>query len=134
MLSILLITLLLFLSAGNLIATADDGPGSVEVVTILIYADWYDKADNVSETMDQLSKDWHQNGAYVTKFDLSDEFTQIRTEEFAELMGLDEILEEYESHTGTLLIVDASSREVLEKFEPGFSHGEIDTYLTRELE
>ena len=107
--------------------------GSADFVGILIYAEWSDDSEEVKQIYDRLKEEWHQQGIYFTMFDLSDEFTQIRTEEFAELMGLDEILEEHEADTGSFLIIDFSNREVAYHLEE-YTREDIEEILEGKLE
>lgn len=112
-------------------ARAENPP--TELVAILVYADWCEDCEQMDEIYEKLRDEWHQQSVYLTKFDLSDEITQIQTEEFAELMGLEDILEEYEAETGTFLIVDAPNREVLHELDVDHSYKEIETLLEKEL-
>lgn len=106
--------------------------GSADLVGILIYAEWSEDSQEAKEIYDHLKDEWHQQGIYFTMFDLSDEFTQIRTEEFAELMGLDEILEEHEADTDSFLIIDFSNREVRHQLEE-FTREDIEKILEDKL-
>ncbi len=113
------------------VAKAEKSP--TELVAILVYADWCEDSEQMDELYEELREKWHQQSVYFTRFDMSDEITQIQAEEFAELMGLEDILEEYEAETGTFLIVDAPNREVIHELDDDHSYEEIEELLKEEL-
>ncbi len=132
----MIILLLMWFGLGPEISAQQDQQGRpVELVVVLVYADWCEECDEISETFEELKEEWHQNRTYFRKFDISDEFTRTGTKQFAELMGLEEVLDSHESDTGHILFVDAPEREVIKTFEPGNKvddiHSEIQRYLEK---
>lgn len=108
--------------------------GPVEVIAIWIYADWCDECEQSEDTFDELREDWHQENTYFRKFDMSDSFTRTGAREFAELMGLKEVFEEYETEPGTFILVDAPAREVMKTYEADFGYTEVDEEIRARLE
>ncbi len=108
--------------------------GPVEIVAIWIYADWCEDCEESEEAFEKLKEQWHQNGTYFRKFDMSDEFTRTGAREFAELMGLEDILEEHETDAGTFILVDAPDRKTMTTYEDGFGYTEVNEKIRERLE
>lgn len=132
--TIVILLLMWFGLSPEVSAQQDQQERPVELVIILVYADWCEECDEISETFEELKAEWHQNRTYFRKFDFSDEFTRTGTREFAELMGLEEVLDNHETDTGHILLVDAPGREVIKTFEPDQDYDDIHPEIQRYLE
>ncbi len=107
----------LALLGGGAIAQADEKPESAEAKTyaVLFYADWCGTCKALDPKIEEAREALAEEPVLYVTFDMTDEKTTRHTAMLANALQLDEHFNENAGRTGFLLLIDAESREVVDR-------------------
>ena len=95
-------------SVGNDLSTELQG----KPVVIDIYATWCSACKNIAPTLSQLKQEYADKAHFVV-FDVTDKSAAKKSEARAKELGLEEFFATHKSKTGTIVIVDPATGDIL---------------------
>jgi len=95
--------------------SASDGAAGPEVIAIKFHADWCGYCKQMGPVFEELQAKYDQESALYVVFDQTRDFERRQSEYLASAMGLDRVWAEHGGKTGFVLLIDAETRQVIDK-------------------
>jgi len=96
-------------------AGADAEMGHAEIIAIKFHADWCGKCKAMGTVFEELQTSFDKEPVLYVVFDHTDEFDRRQSAYMAHALGLDEVWKEHGGTTGFVLLIDAESKEVVQR-------------------
>ncbi len=110
-------------SSGNNLETTIES--ETKIIALRLYADWCGKCRALDPKVNEIKTSFNASEVLFTRFDFTDEFNTAQTKVLANRMNLSQIFDKYAGSTGTMLLIDAKSGEVLHEITHESSEEEI---------
>lgn len=86
-----------------------------QLLAVRLYADWCGKCRQLDEKMDSIVPDFDDGRVLFIRLDQTDEFKTAQAGLLSDIIGIGSVFKQYRGKTGLLLIIDATSFELLQE-------------------
>jgi len=95
--------------------TVDGEAAAPEVIAVKFHADWCGYCKAMGPVFEELQAKFDQEPVLYAEFDQTREFNRTQSQYMAHAMNLDHVWKEHGGKTGFVLLIDADTRQVIQK-------------------
>lgn len=119
----------IFAAASVAHAKDETRTAKAETYAVLFYADWCGSCKVIDPKLKEARESLDEGPALFVTFDMTDDKTKNQTALLASAIGLQKLYQENEGRTGFLLVIDAESKEVVDRITTEDSTQAIKTKI-----
>lgn len=97
----------------------------ISIIGVKMDADWCGKCKVLNPKLNNVMPEFKGEDILFLKFNMTDEFTIQQTEKLAQRLNLSELFEEHKGSTGYMVLLDATTGEVLHTLLSDLTEAEL---------
>lgn len=111
--------------------SAGEAPRSPNVIALLHHADWCGTCERMAPALKEAKKRTEDKPVLYVKLDYTNDTTATQSEYMLSALDLGDVFKEHGKKTGFVLLVDASSKEVVDRITGDMNAAAIAGTITR---